>query len=78
MKAIVVAHENSDGIQAIYVDGILKAYDETIYVSTILEFVTLDEPITLRQLNVDLPEGADWPGTLEALVEIDARSGDDE
>ena len=69
MKSVVVAHENSDGIQALYVDGILRESDEAICVSMILKHVTIDEPITLRQINYDLPEYIDWP---ETLAELDA------
>ena len=70
MKSIVVASENTDAIQALHVNGELKVFEDTIYVSIIMEFVEAGEPITLRQQNVDLPENADWPETLEGLMDL--------
>ena len=70
MKSIVVASENTDATQALYVDGELRVFEDTIYVSIIMEFVEAGEPITLRQQQVDLPEGADWPETLEGLMNL--------
>ena len=76
MKSIVVASENTDAIQALYVNGELKVFEDTIYVSIIMEFVEAGEPITLRQQSVDLPENADWPETLEGLMDLQKQMAD--
>lgn len=65
-KQIVIASENTDAIQAMYVDGSLVMHDETIYACDIAEAGGGGE-IILTQEQYDLPEDADWPDSLEAL-----------
>ena len=69
MKAIVVASECTDGIQAIYVDGKLTHSKDTVYACDIVEAAE-GQPIMLTQENADLPEDTDWPDTLAALHEM--------
>ena len=73
MKRIVVATERTDAYQAMYVDGVLRSQEETMYFTCIMEWVKDDEPVILSQIDVDLPEYADWPETLEKLNELQAR-----
>jgi hypothetical protein len=44
-----------------------------MYFTCIMEWVKDDEPVILSQIDVDLPEYADWPETLEKLNELQAR-----
>jgi hypothetical protein len=69
MKSVLIANERTDGTQAMYVDGILRAVDDTIHVKEIIKFVRTDT-MTLTQEDFDLPEFGDWPDTLEALRAI--------
>lgn len=73
MKRITVATERTDTYQAVYVDGVLRSQDDTIYFSVIMEWVKDDEPVILSQIEVDLPEYTDWPETLEKLNELQTR-----
>jgi hypothetical protein len=62
-KAVVVNDDNNE--QALYVDGLLKGMDSTIYACDIVDEIG-DSPFTLSQKNLD---GAvsDWPETLAEL-----------
>ena len=69
VRQLVVAFENTDAIQAIYVDGKLTHSDETIYACDIVE-ASEGRPVLITQENVDLPADADWPATLQELREL--------
>jgi hypothetical protein len=71
-KSIVIASENIDAIQAMYVDGLLACHEDTIYAWQIADAAAGDA-ITLKQIQVDLPADFDWPETLEALLETTRR-----
>ena len=73
MKRICVATERTDCYQAVYVDGVLRSQEDTIYFTCIMEWVKDEEPVMLSQIDVDLPEYTDWPETLEKLNELQAR-----
>ena len=70
MKTIVVATERTEGFQALYVNGVLRAKEETVYFSVVMEWVKDNEPVILSEIDVDLPEYVDWPETLEKLKEM--------
>ena len=69
VRQLVVASENTDAVQAIYVDGKLTHFDDTIYAIDIAE-ASEGKPVVITQEQVDLPEGADWPDTLQQLREL--------
>lgn len=74
-KAVIVAHDNENGDQAIYIDGKFKGCDSTIYAHDITEAVGGPEiPFTLEQRNYDncLEDPtetnlATWPDNLSDL-----------
>ena len=74
MKHITIACENTDAIQAMYVDGILVREDG-FYLSDIAE-VAEGKIVTLRILEVDLPEDNEWLELLEDLIEMQTRLTD--
>ena len=51
----------------IYVNGKLRETAETIFASYIVQHAE-ECPVIISQVNVDLPEGFDWPDTLEELL----------
>jgi hypothetical protein len=68
-KTVTVVTE-TDGQEALYVDGILKMHDETIYASDIAEYAG-DGPILFRHVHVDYSTDAwTWPDKLEDLLSI--------
>ena len=75
MKHIDIACENTDAIQAMYVDGILVREEDNFYLSDIAE-VAEGKIVTLRILEVDLPEDNEWPELLEDLIEMQTRLTD--
>jgi len=75
MKHITIACENTDAIQAMYVDGILVREEDNFYLSDIAEVVE-GKIVTLRILEVDLPEDNEWPELLEDLIEMQTRLTD--
>jgi hypothetical protein len=75
MKHITIACENTDAIQAMYVDGILVREEDNFYLSDIAE-VAEGKIVTLRILEVDLPEDNEWPELLEDLIEMQKRLTD--
>jgi len=75
MKHITIACENNDGVQAIYVDGILLREEDNFYLSDIAE-VAEGKIVTLRILEVDLTDDDEWPELLEDLIEMQKRLTD--
>ncbi len=75
MKHITIACENTDAIQAIYVDGILLREEDNFFLSDIAE-VAEGKIVTLRILEVDLTEDNEWPEMLEDLIEMQKRLTD--
>ena len=74
MKHITIACENTDAIQAMYVDGILVRDEDNFYLSDIAE-VAEGKIVTLRILGVDLTDD-EWPELLEDLIEMQKRLTD--
>jgi hypothetical protein len=70
MKMLTVVTERTDGIQALYVDGILKDEEEVVYFTEALKFVEENEPVQMQHFEVDLPEEVSWPETLQALKDM--------
>ena len=77
MKHVDIACENTDAIQAMYVDGILVRDEDNFYLSDIAE-VAEGKIVTLRILEVDLTEDNEWPEMLEDLIEMQKRLTDAE
>jgi hypothetical protein len=75
MKHITIACENTDAIQAMYVDGILVREEDNFYLSDIAE-VAEGKIVTLRILEVDLTDDDEWPELLEDLIEMQKRLTD--
>lgn len=75
MKHITIACENTDAIQAMYVGGILVREEDNFYLSDIAE-VAEGKIVTLRILEVDVPEDNEWPELLEDLIEMQKRLTD--
>ncbi len=75
MKHITIACENTDAIQAMYVDGILLREEDNFYLSDIAE-IAEGKIVTLRILEVDLTEDNEWPELLEDLIEMQKRLTD--
>jgi len=75
MKHITIACENTDAIQAMYVDGILVRDEDNFYLSDIAE-VAEGKIVTLRILEVDLTDDDEWPELLEDLIEMQKRLTD--
>ncbi len=75
MKHITIACENTDAIQAMYVDGILLREEDNFYLSDIAE-IAEGKIVTLRILEVDLTEDNEWPEMLEDLIEMQKRLTD--
>jgi len=75
MKHIDIACENTDAIQAMYVDGILVREEDNFYLSDIAE-VAEGKIVTLRILEVDLTDDDEWPELLEDLIEMQKRLTD--
>ena len=71
MKQIVIVTERTDGFQAVYVDGILKLSDDTIYAGELVAFCESDG-VHISERKVDLPEWCDtnWPAELAELMRI--------
>jgi hypothetical protein len=61
--------------QAMYVDGIFRDEDANFYLSDIAE-IAEGKIVTLRILEVDLPEDNEWPELLEDLIEMQKRLTD--
>jgi hypothetical protein len=74
MKHLTIACENTDAIQAMYVDGILLRDEDNFYLSDIAE-VAEGKIVTLRILEVDLTDD-EWPELLEDLIEMQKRLTD--
>lgn len=74
MTQVIVATEASDFSQAIYVDGVRRWEGSTAYALDIATAACHGKPvsacnITLRCVNVDLPDIADgFPETLDDLL----------
>ena len=75
MKHLTIACENTDAIQAMYVDGILVREEDNFYLSDIAE-VAEGKIVTLRILEVDLTDDDEWPELLEDLIEMQKRLTD--
>ena len=75
MKHITIACENTDAIQAIYVDGILLREEDNFYLSDIAE-VAEGKIVTLRILEVSFLDDNEWPKMLEDLIEMQKRLTD--
>ena len=75
MKHITIACENTDAIQAMYVDGILLRDEDNFFLSDIAE-VAEGKIVTLRILEVDLTDDDEWPESLEDLIEMQKRLTD--
>jgi hypothetical protein len=70
MKMLTVVTERTDGIQALYVDGILRDEEEVVYFTEALKFVEAGEPVQMEHFDVDLPEEVAWPETLQSLKDM--------
>jgi hypothetical protein len=69
-KVLTVVTERTDGIQALYVDGILRDEEEVVYFTEALKFVEPGEPVLMEHHDVDLPESVAWPETLQRLKDM--------
>jgi hypothetical protein len=58
-----------------YVGGILVREEDNFYLSDIAE-VAEGKIVTLRILEVDVPEDNEWPELLEDLIEMQKRLTD--
>ena len=75
MKHITIACENTDAIQAMYVDGVLVREEDNFYLSDIAE-IAEGKIVTLRILEVGFLEDNEWPELLEDLIEMQKRLTD--
>ena len=75
MKHITIACENTDGVQAMYVDGVLVREEDNFYLSDIAE-IAEGKIVTLRILEVGFLEDNEWPELLEDLIEMQTRLTD--
>lgn len=63
----VVAVTDCDGQEALYVDGTLRTYDDTLYACDIA-CATEGMAFELSHMNVDIPGELMWPKRLERLI----------
>lgn len=70
MKTLTCVTERTEGIQALYVDGILRDQEEVVYFTEALKFVEANEPALMEHVCVDLPESVAWPETLQQLKDM--------
>jgi hypothetical protein len=75
MKHLTIACENTDAVQAMYVDGVLAREEDNFYLSDIAE-IAEGKIVTLRILEVGFLEDNEWPELLEDLIEMQKRLTD--
>ena len=75
MKHLTIACENTDAVQAMYVDGVLVREEDDFYLSDIAE-IAEGKIVTLRILEVGFLEDNEWPELLEDLIEMQKRLTD--
>jgi hypothetical protein len=68
MKRIVVATEQQEQTEALYVDGTLVTCEQTIYASEIADAAG-GEPALIVARQVDLPHGQEFPKDEADLVD---------
>ena len=71
MKQIVIVTERTDGIQCVYVDGVLRLADDQIYAGELVEFCD-SNGVIITAMYADLPENwsFEWPDQLSELIRI--------
>ena len=75
MKHLTIACENTDAVQAMYVDEVLVREEDNFYLSDIAE-IAEGKIVTLRILEVGFLEDNEWPELLEDLIEMQKRLTD--
>lgn len=63
----VVAVTDSNGPEALYIDGVLKTWEESLYAFDIAS-ATEGMAFELSHMNVDIPVDMTWPEKLESLM----------
>lgn len=69
MRVLVIAHEMTDGFQAVYAEGKLQIHGESISASELI-VLAANQPVVLQLYNVDLPCEKGWPNSLVELEKL--------
>jgi hypothetical protein len=79
MKKITIATDEESYGQAIYVDGILKDCDSSLYANNVADYVDENEPVLIESIMVDLGiSDNQFPDSVNdlKLYEIGQNEGD--